>query len=77
MTRPHDHRPWYKIKIEVRGPAIQCLVDGKGLFLFRDDTFLKGMVGLGTQNAPVRWRNLKVAAPDGRILWEGWPEMTH
>ena len=72
---PHEHGRWYKVKIEVRGPSIQCLVDGKSIFLFSDETFLQGMIGLGTHNAPARWRNLTVTAPDGTVLWKGFPEI--
>ena len=63
------------MKIAVRGATIECLVDGKSVFLFSDESFLKGMIGLGTHNAPVRWRNLKVSAPEGRVLWQGFPEV--
>jgi hypothetical protein len=71
----HEHGRWYTVKIAVRGATIECLVDGKSVFLFSDESFLKGMIGLGTHNAPVRWRNLKVSAPEGRVLWQGFPEV--
>jgi hypothetical protein len=71
----HEHGRWYRVKIAVRGATIECLVDGKSVFLFSDESFLKGMIGLGTHNAPVRWRNLKVSAPEGRVLWQGFPEV--
>lgn len=72
---PHEHHRWYKCKVEVRGAKIRCTVDGKELFVFEDADHLKGMVGLSNGNSPVRWRNLKVKAPDGRVLWEGFPDL--
>jgi hypothetical protein len=72
---PHEHGRWYKVKIEVRGPRIRCWGDGTNHFAYSDESFLKGMIGLGTGNSPVRWRNLKVTATDGSILWEGFPDL--
>lgn len=72
---PHEHGRWYKVKVEVRGPRVRCSVDGKDLLAYSDDTLLKGMIGVGTGNSPVRWRNLKVTAPDGTLLWEGFPKL--
>lgn len=72
---PHEHGRWYKVKIEVRGPRVRCSVDDKTVFAYSDETLLKGMIGLGTGNSPVRWRNLMVTAPDGALLWEGFPEL--
>lgn len=72
---PHEHNRWYKIKVEVRGPRISCWVNGKNVFTYRDESLNHGMIGLGTGNSPVRWRRLKVTAPDGRVLWEGFPDI--
>ncbi|MCE9528743.1 MAG: protein kinase, partial [Planctomycetales bacterium] len=72
---PHEHGRWYKVKIEARGPRIRCSVDGKNLLAYKDETLLNGMIGVGTGNSPVRWRNLKVTSPNGRILWEGFPDL--
>jgi serine/threonine protein kinase len=75
LNIPHEHYRWYQIKVEARGPRIRCWVDGKSLLTYSDDDRLQGMVGLATGNSPVRWRNLRVTAPDGRILWDGFPEL--
>lgn len=72
---PHEHGRWYKVKIEARGTRVRCDIDGKNLLAYNEETLLKGMIGLGTGNSSVRWRNLKVTAPDGRILWQGFPEL--
>ncbi|TWT39507.1 protein kinase domain-containing protein [Blastopirellula retiformator] len=71
----HQFRRWYSQKVEVRGNHIRCFVDGKLLFDCRDDSHPRGMIGLGTQNTPTRWRNLKVTAPDGTVLWSGFPDV--
>lgn len=75
LNVPHEHNRWYRAKIEVRGTKMRCSVDGKEIFVFADADLKKGMVGLATGNSPVRWRNVKVTAPDGKILWEGFPEV--
>ena len=71
---PHEHHRWYKAKVEVRGAKVRCSLDGKDLFVFEDADLPQGMVGLSNGNSAVRWRNLKVTAADGRVLWEGFPE---
>lgn len=71
----HQFRRWYKQKVEVRGSHIRCFVDGKLLFDRHDDSHPRGMVGIGSHNTVTRWRNFKVTAPDGTVMWEGFPEL--
>ena len=73
-------RQWYTARVEVRGRRIACFLKnptaiGKGmcLFEFDDDRHPKGRVGLQTFGSSVRFKNIKVTAPDGRVLWEGPP----
>ena len=74
---PTQHKPghWYRMRVRVRGPQITCWLDDELLFEFRNSTFASGCIGLGTWNSVVAWRNLRVTAPDGRVLWEGWPAL--
>ncbi|MCC9605568.1 protein kinase [Blastopirellula sp. JC732] len=71
----HEFRRWYTQKVEVRGDHIRCFVDGKMMFDRHDDSHPRGMIGLGSHNTVTRWRNLKVTAPDGTVLWEGFPDV--
>ena len=69
----HQADRWYKMRVEVRGKHVRCSLDNKLLFEFDTDQFPRGRVGLGTWNAAVRWKNLTVTAPDGRVLYKGFP----
>lgn len=70
---PHEHDRWYKFKIEAKGANVTCSVDGKPVFTHGDAVPLQGMIGLATWNSSIRYRNLKVTALDGRVLWQGFP----
>ncbi len=74
---PGTIRPlqWYKVKISVRGQHIRVDLDDQVLFDFMDNHSLKGQVGLRCYNCAGRFRNIKVAAPDGTVLWEGPPDL--
>ena len=74
-TAHREHLPitidtgrWYTVKISLRGPHIQCFLDGRSILDIEDRTHLKGRVGIGSWNTAYRARNLKVTAPDGRVL---------
>jgi hypothetical protein len=79
LPRPavHETERWYKVRVQVRGSRIQCWQDGREWFDFENTRFPQGRIGLSTwnSNSPVRWRNLKVVAPDGNLLWEGCPDL--
>jgi predicted Ser/Thr protein kinase len=66
---------WYRVRVSVRGPHCQCYVDEQLIFDFTDHSHLGGAVGLNTFKTKARFRNIKVTAPDGKILWEGVPEL--
>ncbi len=66
---------WYTARVKVRGSHFECYVDEVKLVDFDDDRHPNGCVGLRTWNSAYRFRNIKVTAPDGAILWEGLPEI--
>jgi hypothetical protein len=72
------HR-WYTARVKVRGGHFECFLnDGdkdERLIVFDDDRHPKGCVALRTWNSVYRFRNIKVTAPDGTVLWEGLPEI--
>jgi hypothetical protein len=67
---------WSRMKVEARGNRFRCFVDGDQVFEFQDDSFPRGQIALGTWDSSVRWRNIKVTAPDSKVLWEGPPDLS-
>ena len=68
-------RRWYRARVSVRRNHIVCtLHDDQGnepVHLNADyDRLPSGQVGLVTGRSSYRFRNIKVTAPDGKILWE-------
>jgi hypothetical protein len=66
---------WHRVRVSVRGQRCQCFLDDELLFDFTDPNHLRGAVGFRTWATKVRLRNIKVTAPDGKVLWEGVPEL--
>jgi tetratricopeptide (TPR) repeat protein len=62
---------WYPMRVEVRGNTFKMYLDGKLLASASSDQYPRGCVGLTTTNCVARFRNLKVADPSGKVLWEG------
>ncbi len=70
-----DH--WYKVHISARQDHFTCDLDGTRVFDFHDDRHSRGKVGLRSWTSVTRFRNLKVTGSDGKILWEGLPDLTN
>jgi len=68
---------WRKLRIEVRGFKFRCFLDGAAVLEFEDEQRWnpRGGVGFWSWNSQGEFRDLKVAAPDGKALWEGWPDL--
>ncbi|MBV09400.1 protein kinase [Rubinisphaera sp.] len=66
---------WYKIDINANGPNLKVSVDGKVLFDVSDDSISRGALGLNTYYTAAMIRNLTVRSLDGKLLWEGFPEI--
>jgi len=66
---------WHDVRISVRGDRIQCFLDGEQTFEVSDSLHSHGAVYLRSWNVPCRFRDIKVTAPDGKVLWEGLPEL--
>ena len=70
---------WYTARVHVRGNHFVCSIydshNGTETRVFDvyDDRHPRGRVGLQTFGASFRFKNIKVTAPDGRVLWEGLP----
>ena len=66
---------WYKIRIRCEGPKFSIRLDGDKIIEFTDGSsaHLAGCVGIGTWATQAEYRNIKVKALDGTILYEGTP----
>ena len=73
IRRKYELDRWYAVAIRVQGDKIQCSLDGKESFAYTDAHFPKGQIGFATWDSVVRWRNIKVTDPDGKVLWSGPP----
>ncbi len=64
------------MRLEVRGPRVRCYVDDERLFDHTDDRFAKGRVGFSTfSRTGARFRDIAITTPEGKVLWEGPPEI--
>jgi tRNA A-37 threonylcarbamoyl transferase component Bud32 len=68
---------WYNVKVEVRGAEIQCFLDGQEHFGGRDTRITRGRAGLSSSDFTTRFRNIKLTAPDGSVIWQGPPDLSH
>jgi serine/threonine protein kinase len=70
---------WYTARVQARGTHLTCSLSEGGRLLHAfeidDDRHPAGRVGLRTCCSAVRFRNIKVTAPDGAVLWEGPPHL--
>ena len=67
---------WYKVRVRCEKEHIQVWLDGKPAIDVTDSdskAHLAGRVGVGTWNTKAEFRNLSVAALDGKVLSEGLP----
>jgi len=66
---------WVPVRVRVSGNRYECWLDGQPLINYTDTTspMLKGGVGLGSWSTAVSYRNIKVTAPDGSLLFSGLP----
>lgn len=70
---PCPPNQWQRVSVAVRGNRFTCTINDKKLFEYEDDRLKSGKVGLRAWTDKVRFRNLRVTAPDKSILWEGLP----
>ncbi len=71
-SKPYDgsieYGRWYHLKVAVCGGHIQCFIDDRLVNEESFDHYAAGSIGLGSNASAVEYRNLKVTAPDGKIL---------
>jgi formylglycine-generating enzyme required for sulfatase activity/serine/threonine protein kinase len=66
---------WCSLKVEVRGETFRAYLDGALQFEQTDARFKHGRICLFTWNAAARFRRIKVSDPQGKVLFEGLPEL--
>jgi eukaryotic-like serine/threonine-protein kinase len=73
------NREWYTALVHIRGDRFVCSLYDQRFgrssqpVEFSDQRHSGGRVGLETFGSSVRFKNIKVTSPDGRVLWEGLP----
>lgn len=66
---------WHNVKISLREKEICVWLNGLEILRCTDDYSARGSVALVGLDSAGRFRNIKVAAPDGTVLWEGPPDL--
>ena len=66
---------WHKLKVTVLGNKIEGFLDGKSACKATATMRATGRIGIGTWSTQAKFRNIKVTAPDGKVLWEGTPSV--
>jgi len=66
---------WYNVLVKVRSAEFWCYLDGQELFHDVDERFAQGRIGLATWDANARYRDIVITTPDGKVLWEGPPDL--
>jgi hypothetical protein len=63
---------WHRMRIDVNGKRFDAYLDNRFVFSASDAAAARGKVGFRA-NDPCRIRNVKITAPDGKILWQDLP----
>ncbi len=66
---------WYKLGIRLRGTHCQCFRDDELVLDYEDQRNPQGAVGLWTSYGAVRFRNIRVTDPAGKVLFQGLPQL--
>ncbi len=66
-------KEWVSVRIRVRGDRADVFINDQARLTGATGTHPRGGVGVGIGAGRARFRNFKVTAPDGKVLWEGLP----
>ncbi len=61
--------------MKLRGDTIEGYLDDQLVVSGQDARRLKGYIGLRTWNETGKYRNVKLTSPDGKVLWQGLPDI--
>jgi hypothetical protein len=70
-----DQGRWYEVRVEVRGSEFKCYLDDRLVFRLTDERFLKGRIGFSTKESVVRFRDIRITSPAGKLIWKGPPRL--
>ena len=74
---PMVAKTWYYVRVSCRGSDFTGSIDGQQIGHMTREDFPQGCVGFWAhRNGVVRFRNVKVTAPNGAVLWEGLPDLS-
>jgi serine/threonine protein kinase len=72
---------WYHVRVQARGSKFTVFLDRERLLAADSEEYPRGCVGLITNGASARFRNLKVTDPGGMVKLEGvrdvFPKLKH
>ena len=66
---------WYKMEVRLRGNHYRGFLDGEPAFDFKTSKNPEGGVGVRSWRTVAKFRNFRVTDPDGKLLFEGMPEL--
>ena len=66
---------WHKLRVRVQGDRFTTFLDDVNVVSTIGIAYREGAVGFTVSDSICRFRNIKVTAPNGQILWEGLPEI--
>jgi hypothetical protein len=78
LQQPVQPFRWYRVRFVVRGKTTKAYLDDQLIFKLNDNRFDAGRVGMRAFRrwiGKTRFRNIRVTAEDGTILWEGPPKI--
>jgi serine/threonine protein kinase len=67
---------WHDIRVDAHGADFDCYVDGEQWFHEHDDRYTHGRIMLVTRSAAARFRDIRVTAADGSVLFSGPPDLS-
>jgi hypothetical protein len=66
---------WYNVRLEIRGASYRCFVDDELILETTDERFTSGRIGLSCWDSSAEFRDIRVLALDGTVLFEGIPAL--
>ena len=66
---------WYKMEVRLRGDHYRGFLDGEPAFDFKTSKNPEGGVGVRSWRTATKFRNFRVTDPNGKLLFEGLPEL--
>jgi hypothetical protein len=66
---------WYQLRLEVRGSSARAYLNGTEVATCSNLPFRNGKIGVVGGGTAARFRNIKVTAPDGKVLFRGMPRL--